>query len=424
MGRLRFPTVDPPKNLKPKGWRCIQFMIPDDDEWEHLAYSVLYDQLARTWTNWGRTGDDTGSKLCQIWRKALKTWTHCKTELDTAYVGLEDDMPFFREVCENGKCYLEFQCCPDEWIRIANSDQIVAPANSPGDGVPQPPPGQSQQICGTIYANQPGIIPFPLNSGDQISIQATGSGNDGGEVAWRCPDGSTYFAGACVPLTGHVDLSDPLPTALHMALILKVGTNYYDLTNPVTIPSGVSNAQGTIQANDSDLSNNSGSYQVCTTYQNNQAPTWTQEFDFALSSTTVWTPINVDAGAPLGVWNAGQGWHSVAASSGGTPIQAVELQSSTAINHLSNVTVNLIYQNSDHVSTFSAVGVLVNGTLELGKNTPYADGSHTESVDLSIDSVTDIKVYVQSCPDSTCTIPGSGLIAKITLSGTGTNPFA
>src|SRR5262249_21304880 len=138
--------------------------------------------------------------------------------------------------------------------------------SQPGNASQLPPPGGGhEQYCAKLDAAGKLLIPANVSTGDVIDlISAEGAGNDGGSTQWNCPDGSIFFAGRCAGGAG-TSGGDPLPTANHMSLIVGIGTNYYaiDVGSPLTVPGGVSNEQAWIQVNDSGLSNNSGSYDVC-----------------------------------------------------------------------------------------------------------------------------------------------------------------
>jgi hypothetical protein len=303
-GRMMVSPRKIPQNVNPAGKRCITFEIPDDDEWERIAWSTLYDQLALVWMNWERTGDDTGSRLCRRWREILRTWKHCD---GTRLKLVEDyeDMVKFTEDCD---CNLSYVCCDGTEHPIAFKSDVPAPHEVP-ENAPQPKPGGgNQEYCLQFAANNKLLVPTIVNSGDKVELtKASGAGNDGGHTTWYCHDGSIYFAGACVG-TGGPTSGDPMPSEWHMSLIVDIGGTFYSLEHGAfTVPGGVTNAQLVVQVNDSDISNNAGSYQACIKVTNNKPVTTCTTTDFALTPDG-WTENTPGYG---GVWGAGAGWGSV-----------------------------------------------------------------------------------------------------------------
>src|SRR5439155_633016 len=254
---------------------------------------------------WGDDSAHTALQVAQVWQEIYDNISRqCVSEFINTYVGLEDNMPFFRQICEDGKCYLEFECCPGEWVRLGNSDQIP-PAPGPGSTPPPAPNGAIQKYCNSLQGNGHLLVGPLLNSGDIISlISAGGSCEDGGP--WYCPDGSLNFAG-CQEGSAFFLGGDPVPSAPHMSLIININGSYYPLKVgvPLTVPGGVSNNQSYMQVNDDTLADIYGQYDLCFTVQNNQPGVWTQTFnlDVALSG---WE--NTPTGFVAGSWTAGTGW--------------------------------------------------------------------------------------------------------------------
>jgi hypothetical protein len=237
----------------------------------------------------------------------LRKFEFCTDEKVIANDGCyEENMPIFREVEDNGKCYLEFECCPGEWVRLAREDEISPSSTPSGDGGQPAPGGGTAKYCQHMDAQGQFLLPATVSTGDIISlVSATGAGNDGVEAAWRCVDGSQFFAGACVGFP-HTSGTDPLPAVNHMALILNVGGTFYPFTSGAfTVPSGVLNAQAYIQVNDVTLLGNQGSYDICVNVQNNQTDTtpttWTHRFLGGLGQGSLIVPAT---GQPNGSYDA------------------------------------------------------------------------------------------------------------------------
>jgi hypothetical protein len=170
-------------------------------------------------------------------------------------------------------------------------------------------------------------VPTIVNSGDVVELtDATGSGQDGTISPWKCPNGQTFFAGACDGIGGPSG-SDPLPSVDHMKLIFNIDGTYYDaMSGPVTVPGGVANAQVTVQVNDSTLTDNSGSYNFNVCVTNNAQGSFVHNFDF-LVSPGPWKIGGRPTGNPTGNtnWIPGQGFVSVADPAYGTNVGVIEL---------------------------------------------------------------------------------------------------
>ena len=136
--------------------------------------------------------------------------------------------------------------------------------------------------------------------------QASGVWSDGrlGILSrWDCPDGGQYVLGACTEGYYTTESADPAPTIDHMRLIALVnGANPVDAWNTsFAIPSGVSGAQLTFQANDIPLSDNLGAIsfhiQVC------KGSCGTSSFAFATDGWSS-TMAGYDFGSYAGKWTS------------------------------------------------------------------------------------------------------------------------
>jgi hypothetical protein len=295
MGRARIPPRKIPANINPPGKRCITFIIPDDDEWEQIAYSTLYDQLALVWMNWVRTGDDTGSQLSRRWREILRTWRHC----EPTKVIQEDDFDMGC-LCEqlrfqNGK--LQALCC-GVWTDVDGQSDNGSTAGSAN----QPSPAGTV-VAGDCYSGTFTVdavsglkIPVPLVGG--MTIQLTNmkgmwSGDLAITAAWHCPNGNVNVLGNC-SLPGFVDPSNSfIPTSLFMCVVLVLVTSgvesYIDLSDGMThtIPSGTLASEAYLAPNHNDAANNKGEITVdmsiCAPVPTPPATTWCYTMDFSLS---------------------------------------------------------------------------------------------------------------------------------------------
>lgn len=295
-------VVNPPDSL------CFQIRVPNE-RW-HLAafFGVMYDLTQ--WINWELDPTHKATQAAQVWKKIWINLQSQSCELPSIALDAIEGGMNTRVVCEDGKTFFEVQvcACPETWLRLANADQLTN-GTQPGAGSPQPPPGGgTQQYCSKLDASGTLLIPTVVSTGDTITIDsATGAGQDGFGAFWECPDGSIFFAGECAG-GGHFESTDPVPSQLHMSLIIGIGSTFYAATigTAFTVPSGISNEQAFIQVNDDDLADNSGSYNVCVTVKNNSVGTWSHDFDFTLSDGGFTSVVGGSADAAT--WVPGQGW--------------------------------------------------------------------------------------------------------------------
>jgi hypothetical protein len=414
LNRERFTLpdiVNPPDSL------CFQIRVPNE-RWHLVAFfGVLFDLTQ--WINWELDSTHKATQAAQVWKKIwldLQSQS-CEVPAQVGTFSFEESS-MLRTICENNQCFLEFQCCPGEWIRLANVDQLTNGVQ-PGPGAPQPPPGGgNQQYCGTLQASGLFLIPTPVSTGDTIElISAKGSGNDGGSIGWYCPDGSSSFAGRCSG-SGHLDSSDPLNTVNHMSLIVEISGSFYALAvgSPLTVPAAISNVQPTIQVNDSGLGNNSGDYDICVKVTNNQSAEFTHTFDFVLADGG-WTP-QTSSGNPLGVWAGGAGWESVygVASAGSTnndiiinfpahTITQVEVLYSTGQDAGSGGTRGVYYT--------AGAGQVLYGALDTGA------GTFDTTITNTVTGIVQLHLSVDRFPAPDATT----LIFKAIVKGLGADPF-
>jgi len=301
---LRRPTIKLPGTLAPAGFRCVQMMIPDDNE--HMAALAGMVTLLTHWTSWERDPNKGGTIAAQAWQNAINRYPLFRTCTENTTVTEESE--YLMSICEqlrwnNGK--LQGLCC-GEWTDIpGQGDSTLGGSGQPGEGAHQPGYGETECYNGTLAGTGLWHLPTVVNSGDTIEVtEYSGAWHDGAFTVWRCPNGYIDFAGGCVPSTA-TESGDPLPSDPHMSLIAEIqGTFYPVLTGGVfTVPGGVSNAEVTFQANDSVLSDNAGEIAFTVCVENNQSAGWEHTFDFLASDCGfVSNPIN------RAVWTAGQGW--------------------------------------------------------------------------------------------------------------------
>lgn len=189
-------------------------------------------------------------------------------DLPVTFIG--DEMEYQMAICEqlrwnNG--VLQGLCC-GEWTDIGG---IGGSGGSGAGAIPgavtQPPPSDAplvndcREFFVTLNARDKWLLPFPVSAGATIQILDAAGGWNDGTPTWACPTGAVYGLGICgAPLA--LTAGDPIPTLPHMQIVGQYGTvdGWFDpMAFPFVIPSGVTDAQVTLQANDSVLTDNQGS---------------------------------------------------------------------------------------------------------------------------------------------------------------------
>jgi hypothetical protein len=267
--------VDPPRI-------CIQIEIPN--ERYHIAAFLGNFVNLGYWFNWQRDDAHTGLAVSKIWydiflqvAKQISLGGNCPP--DFGFPGADDGSDFMIRQNTDNPCLLESSVNGTDWCPWADLSKCTNFGTQPGTGVPQPAPGGGvQQTCKKMDAKSPLLIPTVVSTGDTITLTlANGATNDpddpSASYVWRLENGNHFFAGADFGNPVNV-ITDPLPTANHMSIVAAIGTPPtfigLPLNTPVTVPGGIDNAQLSIQVNDSNLTNDNGSLDVCVDVKNNQ----------------------------------------------------------------------------------------------------------------------------------------------------------
>lgn len=241
---------------------------------------------------------------------------------------IEDNMPL-RVDCN---CEVFVPCCDGTEKQLVTTDMIQKPGQ-PGGGSTQPKPGGGQACYDlSMLAGGLALVPVLVNEGDTISITKNqGAGTDTG-TDWYCPDGNTFFGGACITNT-ITDALDPAPALPHMSVIAKIGSVYYGAWQGqiITVPSGIVNQQVTLLVNQHNAGTPSGSYSMNVCVTNNQAATWSHILDLTLN-TWGFTITDPD-GDCFGTWVSGTGFVSCAVGNI-SPIDIQHSASGATITHL------------------------------------------------------------------------------------------
>lgn len=429
----RWPRRILPTDLSPIGTRCIQIIIPDDDDWERAMYAEV--ATLSQWMRWERDLGKNGKPVADIWLKALETWSHCDGS-PSPIQGMEvDDMPLLRVDCD---CNVFITCCDGTEKQLLTKDQIDALLRSqPGAGSPTPQPGGgTAQNCGAMSNGGTWTLPHAVNSGDVLTMSGlNGAWKDKRELFWHCPDGWLFWDGSCVQDL-NFNGADPLPSVLHMSIIAEIDGTFYDIIGidgsgnptPFTVPGGHTNAQLTLQANIDDLTQVDGTVNFCVTAQNNQVVSWSHTFDFR-NAPNPFHPLSDSLVTDAAVWTPGIGWVATDQTlPGGSHERVVGIQLdpiafamdsidfvfSRSVGTLDNTTAsgqNLVLNTS--VVDSVTWGALVSGSpLHYGWNTPTA--------------ITSRIAVILGCANNNTgpTFDGSAIIQQCTVRGHGPDPFA
>ncbi len=279
----------------------------------------------------------------------------------------------------------------------------------------QPPPAGCLTYYIQVQEQTDYVLPTTVSSGDVITVSdVSGAWADGwvGNL-WYCYDGSSFILGICVSGSNPAKAGDPLSTAQHQQLIMKVGSTYIDcLLGAYTVPAGVSNALiSFLPNNGSARSGGTGVVAAKVTVCNNSS--WCRVIDFTASDGGF---TAVPFSPTLGTYVTSNGWVTTLASGNddiwiqhtivaGETLQQISIE----YTRTGPLTSSALYfaTKSDASDSFGST------TLSSGVQTYTWTGSQVVSSDAKI------QIYTQAQHGT-----GSGtVIRKITIRGTGSNPF-
>jgi hypothetical protein len=243
---------------------------------------------------------------------------------------------------------------------------------------------------------------------------AQGASYDGDRLIWFCPSGQQFFAGTCSGPVVAAPSGYRLPGAPNGGIVMLLGSTYYDLSSPVTIPGGVSLVQPQLYTNYDPAAPTGGDLTIGVQVCNNATANWTHTFDFKTSSGGFLVPSGVN-----GQWVAGVGWQSTT-----TPAAFVDLDIRRAYASSSLTSFHLEYHWQQVASGAGAsIEAFDNGTpgLSTTRGGDTATGDYTlDGTGTSAGSTQfEIRLNEGSVP------PGDGLITLTTLviTGVGVDPF-
>lgn len=379
-------VVHPPDTI------CFRVNVPNNRAYIGAFYGAMF-LLSKPYA-WGDDAAHTAIEVGKVWRDIFDGLIagDCVDLVPTFFEELEYQMSICEQLrWQNG--VLQGFCC-GEWVNIAGQPpQGIGGTDQPGNGSEQPQPGGCALYHGKMGAKAVWYLPTVVSDGDTIEVSSvTGIWNDGGEVAWRDYTGDQSFGGNNVGNPVLVG-TDPLPSVNHMALICLIDATYYDLSSGVlTVSGGHSNAQVTLQPNDSPIDNDNGELSFDITVCNNQAAAFTHVFNFALEDGGFAAAQNPScSNNPLGIWTAGQGWLPYTDYCPGPNISFKDI----------NLTRSFSARTITSVQAFFSLSL---GTIQDGAQIDYFAGK------LGGSTVFSYSPAIGSPPSSPWTWPGSGTL--------------
>jgi hypothetical protein len=280
--KARYPL---PLTVNPGETVCFQVNVPNDPNHIAAFMGEIY-ALGRAYS-WADDPDHTALSVARVWMDIFNNLKKCKLAPGAdGFAGADGGDELLIRQNPDNPCEIQSSADGSHWCTFIDLSLCVPKITQPGNGTQQPAPGGGEACYhANLQASGKWLLPTLVNTGDVIDITAyNGATNDGASIAWRCPDGDTFFGGICIAGIA-LDGADPLPTDAHQSVIAKIGSTFYPvlLSSPFTVPGGVSSEQVIFQINDSDLSDNSGSidFDVCVT--NNQASAFQHTQNFAVN---------------------------------------------------------------------------------------------------------------------------------------------
>lgn len=418
---LRRSTFDLPDNLDPSALRCIQILIPDDNQ--HLAAFYGAISLLAKWTSWQRDDSNSGSIVAQTWKDAITRsdfMTTCEGETIRIHEW-EDEL----SICESlrwNNGILEGLCC-GEWVPIEGAEGGVVPSpDVTPAGTTRPGPGESKCYNVVLQGNGRWPLPFAVLPGDNITVSAiSGSWHDGSLGSWRCPNGQVALFGSCTGGGQTHEGGDPDAIAYHMQLLADIGGTFAsDFSAPIVV--GGSGSQ-TLEfyANDGTPADNSGaiSFRVCV--ENGAAvpgEPWCFVMDFTVSNYG-FECFDNGTGICGGNWIPGQGWESVARGDDAATLIDVKLTG------LPLTTYTYFRVEYTQVNPTGVGGrffeLYASGISALSDPLPGGDGDHDYDNVIADITADEIRIPIENDVASAGTNPA--YLTYLELHGTGDNPF-
>lgn len=312
----------------------------------------------------------------------------------------------------------------ESWTQILDVNACIQ--QDLADGVIQPGSaqptstgehGECQDFIMVVPATGAVAVPILVSSGDTVQLSDIDTGpwlDSFITAAAYCSDGHSWTFPAGCGSTELAHENDPLQTANHMALIAKIGDDYYDVSGGdlITVPSGVTDATVFLQPNDDILYDNLFSIQctveVCKTG-------WTHVFDLVADDGN----FEVTPGFQ-GTYVPGVGWSTDYLSSGGGQEQFVIRVAVSGTPSVVNFELEVEVSSSPDVTAGMSYWTGSGFGTNLANVTTTTVGDHTYNTDLT----GTLSTYLTLVLNGSHYASHSPLIMKrLTVQGLGSDPF-
>lgn len=419
-----------PTIVNPDTSLCVTIHVPNEPAYKAAFWGALLDLAAGY--KWQDDPAHTAKDVAAVWQGIIDDLSldTCPIE-PTAPHGteIEEDMGI-RIDCD---CNVWITCCDGTEKQLATVEMVNAPSQ-PGAGTGGPPPaaGACRTYQGKVSGNGLWYAPFVVNTGDTLNLtSAAGATFNPANVAWYCPDGDQFFAGACVPYPV-TDGANPMPGVPSGKLIAKIGGTYYDIQGGVfTVPGGVTNQPLELQFNYANIAASSGDVSFFLEFCNNVAGSFTHTFDFTLTNGG-WNVSPVGPGwasGDNGHWTAGAGFQSDLVDYTTASYRLIQINKLLgSAREITNITVFFALTpgtlsgpaNNDLIETF--VGGSATNQASVNHTTPPSSPWMTGPI--SAPGVTKLEVLLFGGSQNGSGDPGGSVtITKVVVTGVGTDPF-
>jgi hypothetical protein len=284
--RVPLPTAQPGAE------RLIRVCF--NDQWLSLIIGCLF-QLTMN-TTWKVGTEDELQNALQTANDLIFLFQQAKACTPDLVGSAGADTELMIRQSPDNPCLLQSSIDGVTWCTFADLSKCMVNPTQPGSGSPVPKPGGCEDYEFVLDAGGSFLIPAVVNTGDTITlVDARGATNDiQNGTEWLCPNGQQFFAGTCI---GSVEINGAakMPTAPFMSPIAFIQGVYYDLSTPLTVPSGVVNQLAEIQVNGVVGDSFFGSLSVLIAVCNNQAAQWEHVLNFALNPSG-WAVIPSECG--------------------------------------------------------------------------------------------------------------------------------
>lgn len=306
------PTV-----VNPALRRCFVIEVPD--ETMHIAAfrGALLD-LASGY-KWADDPSHTARDVALVWRDVIDNMLDCGALMAEVDIRIKPGVPCVIQLTTDGGITWLDKANVHECAVNTINEELGASSHQPGARSQAgeqphgaaPLPGECFGFDGTLMANSRWLIPIAVASTYTLRLSyVSGAAWDGNLTHfWTCAYGGEFLLGQCIQNYLPNDPTCPMPAEHPMRLILALPDGTYAALpldgSEYTIPNGQPAGNYFIMVNDTELSDNQGSFgfhlDVCNSGFNHR-------FDFTQSDGG-WALTALPWGAS-GQYQAGTGWVS------------------------------------------------------------------------------------------------------------------